>query len=72
MSVILPLSEMTVAEKLQLMEDLWADLSRDADALESPGWHRQVLEEREQRIASGQAHFSEWEEAKADIRRQVS
>ena len=63
---------MTVTEKLRLMEALWADLSRNADALESPDWHREVLEERERCIASGEARFIDWEKAKADIRRQVS
>jgi hypothetical protein len=72
MPVTLPLNDMTVTEKLQLMEALWEDLSRNADALESPEWHRQVLEERERRIASGEAHFSDWEQAKADIRKRVS
>jgi putative addiction module component (TIGR02574 family) len=72
MPVTLPLSDLTVSEKLQLMEALWEDLSRNADALESPEWHREVLEEREQRITSGEALFSDWEQAKADIRKRVS
>lgn len=72
MPVTLPLNEMTVAEKLQLMETLWADLSRNPDALESPDWHREVLDDRERRIEAGEAHFSDWEKAKADIRKLVS
>ena len=72
MPVTLPPHEMTLTEKLQLMEALWEDLSRNADALESPDWHREVLEERERRIASDEARFSDWEAAKADVRRQVS
>ena len=48
------------------------DLSRNADALESPEWHREVLEERERRIADGEAKFSDWEKAKVDIRKRVS
>ncbi len=72
MPVTLPLNEMTIAEKLQLMEVLLDDLSRNADALESPEWHREILEEREQRIASGQARFSDWKQAKVDIRKLVS
>ena len=39
---------------------------------QSPEWHREVLEERERRIASGEARFSDWEQAKADIRKRVS
>jgi len=72
MTVTLPLDDMMVSEELQLMEALWADLSRNADALESPEWHRDVLAGRERRITSGEAHSSDWEQAKADIRRQVT
>ena len=72
MPATLPLNEMTVTEKLQAMEALWEDLSRNAAALESPEWHRDVLERREQRIASGEAQFTDWEQAKADIRKRVS
>lgn len=32
----LPLSEMTLAEKLETMESLWEDICRDSDAFESP------------------------------------
>lgn len=68
MIVTLPLNDMTVSEKLQLMETLWEDLSRNADSLESPEWHRGVLEDRERRIASGEATFIDWEAAKSAIR----
>ena len=72
MVVTLPLNEMTVFEKLQMMEVLWADLSRHDDTLESPDWHREILEDRESRISSGLSKFSDWEQAKADIRKRVS
>jgi hypothetical protein len=72
MSVTLPLHEMSVPEKLRVMEALWEDLSRNSDALESPDWHETVLQEREGRIATGQAPFSDWERAKAEIRQQVA
>ena len=72
MPITLPLNEMTIPEKLRVMEALWEDLSRHSDALESPEWHRDVLEARERRIASGEATFTDWEQAKADIRKRVS
>jgi len=72
MSVTLPLHEMTVPEKLRMMEALWEDLSRNSDALESPAWHEAVLQEREERIASGQAAFTDWEHAKSEIRQRVA
>ena len=67
----LPLSEMSVEEKLQAMEALWEDLSRDAN-LESPAWHEEVLVERDRQIEAGEARFVDWEQAKADIRLRLS
>lgn len=72
MTVRLPLDKMTVREKLRVMEELWEDLSRDPENVKSPGWHGQVLKEREARIASGSAIFISWERAKKEIRRRVS
>jgi hypothetical protein len=67
----LPLSEMSVEEKLQAMEALWEDLSRNAD-LESPAWHEEVLVGRERQLEAGEASFIDWEQAKAHIRKRVS
>ncbi len=68
MDVALPLDRMTTAEKLRAMETLWADLSRNADAFESPAWHADVLRERQQRVAEGKEIFVNWEEAKRQLR----
>lgn len=68
----LPLSEMSVEEKLQAMEALWEDLSRNAASLESPSWHEEVLRERDRQIEAGEASFMDWEQAKAQIRNRVS
>jgi len=38
--VDLPLSQLTLAQKLDLMETLWTDLTRNEKTLESPAWHR--------------------------------
>lgn len=62
MTVALPLEQMTVAEKLQAMEALWADLSRN-DALESPAWHEDAL-----RTRTGEENFVDWETAKQQLR----
>jgi len=68
MNIALPLDQMTTAEKLQVMEALWADLSRNEREIESPVWHEQVLREREQRVRSGQESFIDWETAKQQLR----
>ena len=69
---ILQLNEMSVEEKLQTMEALWESISTDPTAVESPAWHEDELRVREQRTASGDAAFTDWEKAKADIRRRSS
>jgi Putative addiction module component len=68
MAVNLPLEEMSVADKLQLLEAIWADLSRVPDHVESPAWHTEALEETKKRIQSEEATFSDWQKAKASIR----
>jgi putative addiction module component len=68
MPVNLPLDEMSVEEKLQLLKAVWADLSRIPDEVESPAWHKQVLEETDRRVESGEATFADWQKAKDSIR----
>ena len=72
MPVDLPLHQMTLPSKMELLEALWDDLSRSPDQLESPEWHKDILEERRQRLQSGEEVVSDWEAAKQDIRRRVS
>jgi Putative addiction module component len=47
MAVNLQLDEMSFEEKLQVMEAIWLDSSREPDRLESPNWHQDILEETE-------------------------
>ena len=56
------ISTLTVSERLQVMEMLWDSLS-SAD-YESPQWHENILQDREQRVASGQSGFMSLEESK--------
>lgn len=72
MPINLPLKEMTLQEKLAVMELIWEDLVRTPDSIESPAWHRDVLEEREQRIAERKSQFTDLEKAKLDIRNELS
>jgi hypothetical protein len=72
MPVTLPLKKMSRDEKLRAMEALWADLSQDEDAFESPAWHEEALLEAEHAVKTGKARFSDWEEAKKRIRRKAT
>ena len=68
----LPLKDMTLQEKLAVMESLWEDLARTPEAIESPAWHKDILDERRQRLAEGKSRFIDWETAKAKIRDTLS
>lgn len=64
MSFELRLEEMTVAEKLQVMEMVWDSLRGKPSELKSPTWHEEVLLDRQCRLESGEATVSPWSEAK--------
>ena len=53
------------------MELLWEDLARSPESVESPTWHEDILDERRQKIAEGNAQFEDWETAKAEIRKKL-
>lgn len=56
-------------EKIKLMEALWADLSADEDAFDSPAWHVEELRATEARFAAGQEEMLDWEQAKKELRK---
>ena len=66
MPMPLPLSEMTLEESSQSWK-LSGRPSRNPETLESPAWHEDILRERQRRLASGEASFMDWEQAKAHI-----
>ncbi len=68
----LPLSKLTLTQKLDLMEAIWDDLTKHEEELESPEWHERVLSDREEAVVTGRATVSDWEDAKATVRRKVT
>ena len=67
-----PLSKLSQAQKFQLMESLWADLTRDEKKLKSPAWHEEVFEDRQEAFASGKISSQDWEKAKKRIKKNIS
>lgn len=65
------IQELPLQQKLYVMEMLWSELCRDEGGVEVPQWHKDLLDEREKLVASGQAAFIPWEEAKKQIRQAV-
>jgi hypothetical protein len=72
MSKTLPLHEMTLQEKLAVMESIWEDLRSSPRAVQSPSWHKKLLDRRRQRVKTGNARFLDWETAKAGIRKKLT
>jgi hypothetical protein len=56
-------------EKLRIMEAIWEDLSREAEQVESPEWHRAALDDTERRRGEGQESVVDWPEAKKALRK---
>ncbi len=54
------------------MEAIWNDLAKHEETLESPDWHEEVLKDREEALASGEATVSDWKEAKRRISENAS
>ncbi len=71
MPISLPLNKMSIEEKLQVMEAIWDDLSQNADKIQPPAWHREILAEREEAIARGEEQFEEWDKARENIEKAI-
>ncbi len=62
--ISIPLDKMSVAEKIEAMEALWADLSRTPSQVPVPEWHREVLKARRESPAT----WLDWDQVKASLR----
>lgn len=59
------IKKMSRIERLQAMEALWDSLIDEESEIESPEWHRDILEERKRKIETGKAEFISLEELRA-------
>ena len=53
----LEIKRMSFAERLQTMELLWRSMTAEPDKLESPGWHKKILEKRLAKVEAGKGEF---------------
>ena len=51
------IERMSLAQKLQTMELIWQSLAADAERVESPHWHKTVLESRLAKVEAGKGKF---------------
>ncbi len=72
MEINLPLKQMSIEQKIQLIETIWDDLCKRTDNIPSPNWHKDILDEREQKLKIGEDEFINWNIAKKKIRDSIS
>lgn len=63
MEINLPLKQMSIEQKIQVMETIWDDLCKRTDNIPSPIWHKNILDEREQQLKIGEDEFIDWNTA---------
>jgi putative addiction module component (TIGR02574 family) len=69
MSFEIPLSTMSVGEKVQLLEEVWDNLCQQSGDVRSPEWHAAILNERQRQIENGTMAVSSWSEAKERLQK---
>ncbi len=62
---ITEIHKMSILEHLQAMEELWDSLCHEENEIDSPEWHKEVLESRRGKIEKGDAEFVSLEDLKA-------
>ena len=61
----LEIKKMSRTERIQTMEALWDSLIDEESEIESPEWHRDILEERKRKIEKGSEEFLSLEKLRA-------
>jgi len=66
-----PLDKLSIEEKLHALEVIWENLCETPDAVPSPGWHADLLQQREHAIANGEDSFEDWDVVKGQLRSEM-
>ena len=61
------IEEMTPAQRVELMEELWRVMSKSPTESEPPAWHLSVLEERRQAVTNGDVEYLDFEDVKSRL-----
>jgi Putative addiction module component len=63
---IASINNMSIEEKITTMEMLWDDLCQH-QKIDTPSWHQEVLQAREEKRLAGEEQPIAWSEAKKHI-----
>jgi hypothetical protein len=66
---IVEVRKLSLREKLEIMEEICNDLRQRVETLDVPVVHRELLDSRRRRVASGEATIRDWDQVKNTIGR---
>lgn len=64
---IAEIKQLPLNEKLQIMEALWDDLRKNADATLIPEWQKDLLHARRKAVDQGREKILDWDEVKNSL-----
>ena len=59
------IKKMDILERLRTMEELWDSILYEGSEIETPEWHRKIVEERKRKMKNGEAEFISIDKLKA-------
>ena len=68
MSIHAEFQQLSVAEKVQVVQELWDQIAASPENLPVPGWHRAELEKRQSEWASSPDPGEDWNILKKRLR----
>jgi len=63
------IKRLPIEQKIQIMEALWDDLRERFDRADLPASVKRLLDERRERVRSGQAQLLDWDSIKETLGR---
>jgi putative addiction module component (TIGR02574 family) len=64
---IAEIRQLPLKDKLQVMEAIWEDLRSRADEVAVPGWHKELLDSRDEAVRSGKEEVLDWDAVKDSL-----
>ncbi len=65
------IEEMTPAQRVELMEELWRVMSSSPNESEPPEWHLRVLEERQRAVTNGDVEYLDFDDVKRGLEKLI-
>ncbi|MCB1045086.1 MAG: addiction module protein [Acidobacteria bacterium] len=68
MSIFTEFKQLSVNEKVQVLQDLWDQIAESPDQLPVPEWHKTTLDQRKREWESSQDPGEDWDDVKCRLR----